>query len=74
MPHGEGGPPLDAGGAIADNPIEVLAQFVDHTRDAFFAQSILIPGLRRVQKRERVDALVANERLRKFGIALNDVN
>jgi hypothetical protein len=44
------------------------------TADAFFRQRILVAGLRGWEQGERIDALVADQRLREFGVALHDID
>ena len=48
--HGEGGAALDAGRAVADDPVELCAQLFDDARDAVFGEGVLVAGLRRRQK------------------------
>src|SRR6516162_322052 len=57
-PHGERGAALDAGGAVADHPIEHTAQLRNHATDPFFGQRVLVAGLRRRQQEQCFDALV----------------
>ena len=47
---------------------------LDHPRHALGGQRILVAGLRRRQQRQRVDPLVADQRLRQLGVALHDVD
>ena len=42
--------------------------------DAFVGQRVLVAGLRGRQQRQRVDALVADQRLRQLGVALHDID
>jgi hypothetical protein len=55
-PHGESGPTLDAGGAVADHPVENRAKFRSHAADPFLGQRVLVAGLRRRQQEQRFDA------------------
>jgi len=62
----------DAGGAVADDPSNLVAQLLDHARDA----SSLSASLSRVCEAaaaERVNALVADQGLRKLGDPWHDV-
>ena len=61
-------------GAVADDPVEPLAQLVDHAPDALVGEGILVAGLRGGQQGQGVDAFVADERLRQLGDALHDVD
>ena len=74
MAHGERGSPLDAGRAVANHPIEFRAQLPDHARHPFLGQRILVAGLRGGKQEQRLDALVADESLRKLGSALHDID
>ena len=42
--------------------------------DALCGQRVLVAGLRGRQQRQRLDALVADQRLRQLGVALHDVD
>ena len=68
------GAALDAGRAVADDPVELPAQLGDHPRDAVFGQGILVAGLRGGQQAQGLDPLVADQRLGKLGDALDDVD
>ena len=72
--HGERGATLDTGWAIADDPVEFCAQFPDHARHAVFGERILVPRLRGRKQRQRVDPLVADQRLRKLRDTLHDID
>ena len=65
---------LDASRAVADHPVEPLAQFIDDALHAFFGQRVLVARLRGGEQVERVDALVANQRLAEVRVALRDVD
>ena len=65
---------LDSGRAVADDPVETLAQLGDHAADAFFRQRVLVARLRGRQQVKVLEPLVANERLRQLGHALHDVD
>jgi hypothetical protein len=65
---------LDASRAVADHPVEFIAQFLDDARDALFGQDILVPGLRGRQRPQRLEPLVSDEGLRKLRDALDDVD
>src|SRR6478736_1434358 len=65
VPHGERRSPLDAGRAVADDPIERRPQLADHALDAVIRERVLVARLRGGEQEERVNSLVANERLRK---------
>ncbi len=69
-----GGPALDAGGAVADHPVELFPELADHPRHAVVRQGILVAGLGGRKYGKRVHALVADERLRELGVAINDVD
>ena len=56
------------------DPVELLAQLVDHALDAFVGQRVLVAGLRGRQQIERLEPLVADQRLRQLGVALHDVD
>ena len=47
VPHRECGAALNAGRAVAHNPIEPGAQLADQVRHALFCEGILVSGLRR---------------------------
>ncbi len=72
--HGERRAPLDAGRAVADDPIEERPELADYAVDAVLGERVLVPRLRGGEQEERIDALVANERLRQLGHALDDVD
>jgi hypothetical protein len=46
VPHRERRAALDAGRAVAQNPIELGTQLADHVRDPLFGEGILVSGLR----------------------------
>ncbi len=48
--------------------------FGDDPVHAFVGQRVLVAGLRGRQQRQRIDPLVADQRLRQFRIALHDVD
>src|SRR6266536_1202565 len=50
------------------------AERADHVLDAFFGERVLVAGLRRREEMERVEALVADQRLAELGVALDDVD
>ena len=72
--HREQRAALDAGRAVADDPVEVLAQFADDALDALVGQRVLVAGLGGREQGERVDPLVADERLGELGVAIGDVD
>ena len=72
--HGERGPALDAGRAVADHPIEFATQLLDDAGNACLGQRILVARLRGRQQPQGLDALVADERLRKLRHALHHVD
>ena len=61
-------------GTVADHPVELLAKFDQHARDALVRQRILVARLGRGQDREVFQALVADERLRELRVALHNVD
>ncbi len=67
-------PPLDAGRAVADHPVELFAQFGENARDAFLRERILVARLGRRQQREVFEPLVADQRLRELRVALYHVD
>jgi len=72
--HGEHGAPLDAGGAVAQHPVKALAKLGDDAPDTFFRQCVLVLGLRGRQQRQVFQPLVADQRLRQLGVALDHVD
>ena len=44
--HGKSGTTLDACRAIADDPVELRTQFLNHARYALFGERILVTRLR----------------------------
>ncbi len=65
---------LDAGGAVADDPIEALAQFVHHPLHPVFGQRVLVARLRGRKQVEGLETLVPDQRLRKLGVALHHID
>jgi hypothetical protein len=74
VPHRQRCPALYAGRAVADDPVEFGAQFFDDLGDAVFGQRILVAGLRRRKQAEILEPLVADQRLRQLGDAVDDVD
>ena len=74
MAHGKERAPLDAGRAVADHPVEIGAQRIDHMGDAVLGERVLVAGLRGREEVERLQPLVPDQRLRQFGLALDDVD
>jgi hypothetical protein len=50
MLHGQRGAALDAGGAVADHPVEFLAQLVHDARHALLRERVLVARLRGRQR------------------------
>ncbi len=65
---------FDARRAVANHPVEALPQVADDPLDALLREGVLVAGLRGRQKVQRVDALVADQRLRQLGVPLRDVD
>src|SRR5258705_7094146 len=74
MAHRQRRAALDAGGAVADHPVELAAQLPDDRGDAVLGQRVLVASLRGRQQPERLEPLVANEGLRELGDALDDIH
>ncbi len=74
MVHGELSAALDAGGGVADHPIELRAKLFHHPGDAFVGEGILVPGLGGREQVETFEPLVLDQGLRKLGVAVNDVD
>ena len=74
MPHRQRGAALDAGGAVANDPVEFGAQFVDHLGDTLVGQRVLVAGLRCRQEIQILQALVADQRLRQFCDTVDDID
>ena len=74
VPHRQRRAALDAGRTVADDPIEFRAQLRDDAGDAVFGERVLVAGLRGRQQIEIFQPLVANERLRQLGDAVDDVD
>ena len=74
MAHGQRRAALDSGGAVADDPVEHLAQFADHPGHALFREGVLVAGLGRCEEIERLHPLVANERLGELGFSIGDID
>ncbi|MGY4375689.1 hypothetical protein ACVWZ3_003328 [Bradyrhizobium sp. i1.3.6] len=72
--HRHGGAALDAGRAVADHPVEAVAQIVDDLADALFRQRVLVAGLRGRQQPEILQPLVADQRLRQLCDTLHHVD
>ena len=72
--HGETCAFLDAGGTVADDPVEFFAEFLDDTGDACLGQGVLVAGLAGGEQAEGLDPLVADQGLGELGFALNDVD
>jgi len=60
MAHGQRRAALDAGGAIADDPVEGALKGGDDLLDTFRRQVVLVAGLGGRQQIERFQALVAD--------------
>src|SRR5437763_157077 len=65
---------LDAGGAVADHPVEPLAQLGDAAPHPLLRQRVLVARLRGGEQVERVDPLVADQRLLQLHVAVGDVD
>ena len=65
---------FDAGGAVTQDVIEFFREFLDDLGDPFLGQRILVLGLGRRQDGERLNALVADQRLAQPRFALNDID
>jgi hypothetical protein len=65
---------LDAGRAVADHPVELLLELGHHPGDALLGERVLVARLRGRQDRQRVEPLVADQRLGELGVALHDVD
>ncbi len=74
MAHGQRRTTFNAGRAVADHPVEMFLQLVDHPFDTFRRQIVLVARLRGRQQEQRLEAFVADQRLRQLGITLNDVD
>ena len=74
VPHRERCATLDSGRAVAQDPSELLAQFRDDTGNAVVGEGILVTRLRRRKQEERLDALVADQRLGKLDRALHHID
>ncbi|MNT02143.1 hypothetical protein D3C72_1366310 [compost metagenome] len=74
MAHGQRRTAFDTGRAVADHPVEMFLQLVDDPFDAFRRQIVLVTRLRGRQEEQRLEALVADQRLRQLGVALDDVD
>src|SRR6185312_17100358 len=72
--HGERGAALDAGRAVAQNPVEPAPEFVDDAPDALVGQRVLVAGLGGRQQPEIFQPLVADQGLRQLGDALNHID
>ena len=75
MAHGELGATLDAGGAVADHPVEFLSGARRSRRSTPSSVSASLSRVCEAASRCRVfKALVADQRLRELGVALDDVD
>ena len=74
MPHRQERASLDACWTVAKHVVESLAQFADDPLDALGGQRVLVARLRGRQQVQRVDALIADQRLRELGVALRHVD
>ena len=74
MPHRQKRASLDACRAVAKHVVESLAQLADHPLDALGGQRVLVARLRGREQVQSVDALIADQRLRKLGVPLRDVD
>ena len=74
MSHRQDCTALDAGGTVADHPVESLLELADDAPHPFLGEGVLVAGLRCREKPERLQPLVADERLRQLGNALDDVD
>jgi len=72
--HRERRAALDSGRAVAEDPVELLAQFRNNAGNAVLGQSILVAGLRRWKQGQRFDALVADQRLGKLDRTLHHID
>ena len=72
--HGKCRTALDPGGTVADDPVEILLQLCNDPLDTFGGQVVLVASLRGRQQEQGFEALVADQRLRQLGIALDDVD
>ena len=74
MTHRQRRAAFDAGWAVTDDPIEILSQIGDDSGDALLGQGVLVARLRGRQQKEILQTLVANERLRQFCYAVDDID
>ena len=74
VPHRQERASLDAGRTVAEHVVESLAQFADDPLDALGGQRVLVARLRGRKQVQRVDALIADQRLRKLGVALRHID
>ena len=72
--HREQRAALDARRTVAKHPIEAVPQLADDSLDALVSESVLVAGLRGRKQVQRVDPLVADQRLRQLGVPLGDVD
>src|SRR5207302_1053093 len=65
---------LNPGRTVADDPVELVAQFPNDGRDAILGQGILVLSLRRGEQPKAFQAFVAYECLGKLRNALYDID
>ena len=65
---------LDPGRAVADNIVEAVLQLIEHPFDPVALQGLLVPRLRRRENIKVVVALILDQRLVEFGVAVYDID
>ena len=65
---------LDPGRAVADDVVEAFFEFLEHPLDPLALQRILVARLRGREDIEAVVALVLDQRLVEFGVAVDDID